>query len=99
MNRKIKGRIETRSMSREEFVNLPSLCAWDGCQETFKGDMPRGWRWMYSYWSPQPHINFAAIPAEDMDRDAVLCPCHAQELESKLWPLCRLGSMPALGEA
>jgi hypothetical protein len=92
-------KVEQKTMSVAELAALPSLCAWDGCHESFKGEMPRGWRWLYCYWSPRPHVNFFDIPVEDMDRDAVLCPCHAAKLESKLIPLCRLGSMPMEGSA
>jgi hypothetical protein len=90
---------EQRTMTWAEFNEIPCGCGWDGCRETYKGDMPRGWVRLLTYWSPRPHLHFEAIPAEDMPRDRSLCPCHAQELESNLIPLCRLGAMPVEGTA
>jgi hypothetical protein len=89
---------QTVKMTAAELRKLPSRCAWDGCDQTFADHMPRGWRWMVAYWSPEPIPFFADVPVEDTQCDCVLCPRHAQALDEQLFPLCRLGDMPVFGE-
>jgi hypothetical protein len=61
---------------------IPMMCAWRGCRAAFLGDMPVGWCWLTTYWSPQPKtIDFLVDPVE---RDAVLCPEHRSVFEQAL---------------
>ena len=76
------------------------MCAWDGCAATFKGDdMPRGWVNLLVYWSKRPELHFLKIPPQDVWSDGVLCPEHARVLESQLFDMGRLVSMPPMGVA
>jgi hypothetical protein len=75
------------------------MCAWDGCAATFTGDMPRGWIYLLTYWSPRPELTFWTIPSHDILRDAVLCPEHTRAPESQLKDLFRLGWMSRMGVA
>ena len=40
-------------VSKDELKKMGHLCAWDGCGQKFKGDMPKGWTWLCMYWSKQ----------------------------------------------
>ena len=64
---------EVRQVSVAEVAAMGSMCAWQGCARTFEGDMPGGWTWLVTYWSPD---------AEAGKR--LLCPTHAAELEHLL---------------
>ena len=55
----------------------------------FAGDMPRGWTFLFTYWSRTPRAKFMDIPADDVVRDGVLCPAHVRALESHLKELGR----------
>ena len=69
---------------------MPSgrMCCWQGCEATYQGDQPANWRHLLIFWSPRPVSSFADIPDATWDRDGVLCPQHAAELEAvfKLGP-------------
>ncbi len=75
------------------------LCAWDGCAESYGGDMPSNWRSLMVYWVPQPVMDFRAIAAETWDRDAVLCPEHVRVLDSQLKDIGRWTNAPVAGQA
>ncbi len=63
------------------------MCAWADCEATFEGYMPKGWRWLMVYWWARPPANqklWKIAMSSDCDRDAVLCPDHALQLESQL---------------
>jgi hypothetical protein len=61
------------------------LCAWQGCEKTYEGGaMPDGWRTLLMFWSRFPVSAIADIPSETWDRDGVLCPHHARELDGLL---------------
>ena len=62
------------------------MCAWAGCLNTCEGDLPRDWRWLLNWWSPQPDIK-VIFTSGVCTRDAVLCGEHARQLESLLKPL------------
>jgi hypothetical protein len=76
-------------------------CAWAGCEAHFKfGDgMPKGWTWLYVYWSHEPKTNLLDIVSKDCLRDAALCPAHTQLLDSQLKELGRTLSQPVAGSA
>ncbi len=79
-----------------------SICAWAGCDATFKGPMPEDWRWLLVYWRSRPAITTKLVKianSRHCDRDAVLCPEHARELESQLKDLVRWADRPMSGEA
>jgi len=74
-----KKTVSFRQMMGPELLSgFGGMCAWNGCRETFKGDMPGGWRWLLTYHYPQP----IAAPFETalIDLDCALCPEHASEL-------------------
>jgi hypothetical protein len=55
------------------------MCCWLGCEAKYEGDQPPNWRHLLIFWSPRPVRAFA-----EWDRDGVLCPQHAAELEAVL---------------
>lgn len=59
-------------------------CAWNECPAYYKGPMPQGWRNLLVFWSHNPIARITDIPGGTWDRDAVLCPQHAQELDALL---------------
>jgi hypothetical protein len=86
-------------MSVEDYRKLGTICAWRNCHETFKGNMPKGWTFLLSYWGKTPVCDFARHPPAlgDWFRDAALCPQHSFELEIKLKELGRALNEPAAG--
>lgn len=60
------------------------LCAWKGCAKTAPVEqvLPPGWRWLALWRGPVTQKPWA--PACRQDRDAVLCPEHAQLLHYEL---------------
>jgi hypothetical protein len=60
-----------------------TMCAWNGCGETFADDMPPGWVWLLAYWAKRPSVDLADPEAKWM-RDAALCPAHARDLDLQL---------------
>jgi hypothetical protein len=95
-------KIEERVMRVGEFINLPSMRAWDGCFAHTTEPHKHGWSSMLLYKSkPQP--NFEEIAPRLIARDCVLCPEHARYLDGPppgyRWssPLCRGdGPMPII---
>jgi hypothetical protein len=77
------------------------MCAWQDCEATFEGEMPRGWVWLITYWAAKPQVGFfLTVPQKDMPRDGVLCPLHNANLERLLKDLGRqLISSPPAGNA
>jgi hypothetical protein len=71
-------------MKVEELKALPVRCVWEGCHQNFRGDMPKGWRWLLTYWAPEPQLAVDASPDIEWDCDAALCPTHIQKLNSQL---------------
>jgi hypothetical protein len=78
---------------QSEIVELPvsevegCLCAWAGCGASFSEEMPAGWVYLLMWWSPvaTPDLTIGSVSGSPFcKRDAVLCPLHAKELESKL---------------
>lgn len=70
-------------MSLDDFLAMPSGCAWDGCHATTSDPDKRGWSKMVLYSGPT-HTDFAKIAPELMARDCVLCPEHARYLDEHL---------------
>jgi hypothetical protein len=80
---------------------MGSICAWDGCLNTCRGDLPPDWVNALVYWAPTPqsHTTLAQIAFSPFcTRDMTLCAEHAQALEALLKPLGRAMDTPA-GEA
>src|SRR5258705_4043368 len=61
---------ETKTMTYAEFqawhANAGYLCAWDGCVENFKGEMPKGWTWLVAYRAKHPEPEFMKIPERNV---------------------------------
>jgi hypothetical protein len=55
------------------------ICAWEGCMQTFKGDMPDGWSWATAYWAPRPPVDLSD-PHLGWIHDKALCPQHTVAL-------------------
>ena len=77
------------------------LCAWDSCGASFQGPLPKDWRNLLVWWSPEVKdaTLFQVVTSGFCDRDAVLYPEHFRELESKLIDLMRWASGPVSGQA
>jgi hypothetical protein len=71
-------------MPLEDLNRMPTVCAWDGCEETFGSDMPLGWRWLLMNYSAKLDGSGALSPHALPQCDAVLCEKHARELASLL---------------
>jgi hypothetical protein len=67
----------------KEFAAMPALCAYPGCTETFKGNMPPGWHNLLIYsGEPEPHRTLLSIAeSKRCLRDHVLCPAHSRIFE------------------
>ncbi len=101
---------ELKTYTREEMLAMGSICAWDGCVNTYErtqdGQPPQGWRVLYTFRryscgelpNGEPVIRVFA-PEAGWERDAVLCPYHAHHLEEQLKPLTRELLAPAQGNA
>src|SRR5690348_6989607 len=61
-----------KMMKVEELKALPVRCVWEGCHQNFRGDMPKGWRWLLTYWAPEPQLAVDASPDIEW---AVMRPC------------------------
>jgi hypothetical protein len=92
---------EKKYLRADQLDQLGCMCVWNGCGATFADDMPHGWRWLLTYWAPQPFSSsLLEILQEDMARDAVLCPKHAAALERQLKELpARQLDGPSAGSA
>jgi hypothetical protein len=71
-------------MPLEDFNRMPTMCAWDGCEETFGGDMPLDWRWLLMIYSAKLDGSGVLPPHALPQRHAALCRKHARELDSLL---------------
>ncbi len=80
-------------MKVEELKALPVRCVWEGCHQNFRGDMPKGWRWLLTYWAPEPQLAVDAWPDIEWDCDAALCPTHIQKLNSQLVERFQINNM------
>ena len=60
---------ESAMIPVSQLARMGSLCAWDGCQAVFNGDMPDGWTYLTLYWSKRPPRDILEIPAKDLLRD------------------------------
>ncbi len=93
--------MEQTTMSVAE-IQANSICAWDGCQETYAGSIPRDWRFLLVYWAerPDPDTTLGDICDEKRsDRDGVLCPTHTRRLDALLKNLGRWAMKPPEGTA
>ena len=98
MNRHERRRalvFEQRQASEADVSSSGAICAWNGCLETFRGDMPNGWTWLLMYWNKQPLLKYTGA---DTLRDAALCPAHTRALDLQLKDLGRQLDRP-LGSA
>ncbi len=92
----------TMSVAEIQAKVTGSVCAWDGCQETYAGKMPRDWRWLLTYWAAEPDTNAtlgSIFLGEGSDRDCALCPTHARRLDALLKNLGRWAGQPMGGTA
>lgn len=59
-------------------------CAWRGCRAAvpFMQELPTDWRWLMLWWAPAgvSPLDHRVRP----DRDAVLCPLHADMLHNEV---------------
>lgn len=70
-------------MSAEDFCNLGSMCAWEGCCTTTSDPDKGGWSKMLVY-KGRTQTDFMKIDPRQMARDCVLCPNHARYLDEHL---------------
>lgn len=62
------------------------LCAWKGCTAVYVSRLPPGWICFVTFRGTlTPGI--LDFTLDRVDRDAVLCPDHAAELDQLLFPL------------
>jgi hypothetical protein len=61
--------------------NAGHACGWEGCARSFKGDMPKGWVWLLTYWSPQASLDDLLA---NLKYDYALCPEHVALLGAHL---------------
>ena len=96
--------MEQTTMSVAEIqAKMPgSICAWDGCQETYAGAIPKDWRFLLVYWAerPDPSTTLGDIcDRKRSDRDGVLCPTHSRRLDALLKDIGRWAGRPMGGTA
>jgi hypothetical protein len=68
-------------------LKMPMGCAWKGCRRSYSSsDQPVGWRILITYHSGRSTLAVLDFkdPSFKPERDAVLCPLHAAELEKLL---------------
>ena len=90
---------ELKMMSVADVAAMPRHCACRGCKASYRGNMPKGWVYLITYWSPSPKPYVLDVPQRDMPRDTQLCPEHHQQLESQLVDLNRELDGPPMGSA
>jgi hypothetical protein len=76
--------MKMKMMQVEALRALRVLCVWDGCQRNFKGAMPKGWRWLVTYWATEPRLALGPSPEVEWDCDAALCPTHVRAPDGQL---------------
>jgi hypothetical protein len=96
--------VEQTMMPASELAALPCVCAWDGCDATYKPSateyLPKGWTALLMFWSKEPPLNiWKDLSPGDMLRDASLCPEHTAALDGLLKPLAREINREAEGSA
>ena len=69
-------------MSTHLLSEFGGMCAWNGCRETFKGNMPDTWRRLLTYYCPRSVID--PFERADSDRDCAFCPEHVRQFEGLL---------------
>lgn len=72
-----------QTINVEDFINMASMCAWEGCHATTKQPHKHGWSSMLLY-KGEPQRDLLAINERLMARDCVLCPEHARYLDEHL---------------
>jgi hypothetical protein len=77
---------EVRMKPVRELVAAGHRCAGVGCEASFDGDMPPGWKWVVYYWAPKPEISHWTSRdwVQKPYRDICLCPEHARAFEALL---------------
>ena len=74
-------------MSDDIYKGYRWRCAWKGCEESHTKPMPQGWRNVLIWYSPEPESQKTIgriANRTTCDRDIVLCPEHATELDRLL---------------
>jgi len=69
-------------MSTQLLSEFGGMCAWNGCRETFKGNMPDTWRKLLTYHCPKSVID--PFEMADIHRDCSICPEHVRRFEDLL---------------
>lgn len=69
-------------MSTQLLSEFGGMCAWNGCRETFKGNMPNTWRRLLTYHCPKSVID--PFERADIDRDCAICPEHVRQFDGFL---------------
>ena len=69
--------VRTQDIRLDDGVEF--LCAWEGCESTFKGPMPRGWVTLISFSCDGPITDLRQV--REWKREAILCPVHTVALE------------------
>jgi hypothetical protein len=84
-----------------EILARGRMCAWDGCQNTYSGStMPGDWRCVFIFWEPEKPIQrIDDIPPLTWDRDGVLCPVHARQIDGLMKSTGRELLKPSAGRA
>lgn len=66
-------------MGAQLLSEFGGMCAWNGCRETYKGDMPNTWRRLLTYHCPKSVTD--PFKRGDIDRDCVICPEHVRQFD------------------
>lgn len=82
-DRRRAAKITMSTMSVSDFLQMPSICAWQGCGKMTKNPDDAGWHNMLLY-KGKPKLSFLEIENHNMQRDTVLCPEHANYLDQNL---------------
>jgi hypothetical protein len=74
------------------------ICCWNGCNKSYDDDeMPKGWQSILMFGDAGPVLHILEI--KDWKRDGVLCPEHAEAVQSLLIPLMEVATRPSEGQA
>lgn len=80
--RRRAAKIGAKMMDLSELAALPSGCAWDGCEHFTHDPDKHGWSKLMLY-RGKTALDFMEIDPALMDRDCVLCPEHARQLDER----------------
>lgn len=69
-------------MSTQLLSEFGGMCAWRGCSESFKGNMPDYWRRLLTYHCPKSVID--PFERADIDQDCAICPEHVRQFDNLL---------------